>query len=160
MEYRSQELLSQEGMEKSLIRFTKILREGTPGAFNTMVSPTFLRCNFKESTMVYDYTPEPWMQNPNGALHGGIVATMIDTTMGSMAYYMAGEKITPTIDMKINYVAPGLMHLPVHVGVNCTRCGRTMAYLTCKAWQAEEDKPFATADGVYFTAGSKAEFNL
>lgn len=159
MDYRSEELLSQEGMETSLRKFVTILKEGNPGAFNSMVVPSFLRCSFKENTLVYDFEVKPWMANPHGAIHGGIIATMLDTTMGALAYYMAGEKITPTITMKVDYVAPGLMDLPVHAGCKCTRCGGTMAYITCKAWQADEDKPFATADGVYYTAGQKADYS-
>lgn len=158
MDYRTKELLSQDGMERSLIQFTRILKDGTPGAFNSKITPAFVRCNFKENTMVYSFEIAPWMSNPQGSIHGGIVAAILDTTMGSLSYYMAGEKITPTITMKVDYVAPGLLDMPVYVGCNCTRCGGTMAYITCKAWQADETKPFATADGVYFTAGPKADF--
>ncbi len=159
MDYRSQELLSQEGMERSLIQFARFMKVGTPNAFTSMLAPAFVRCSFQDNTVVYSYEVKPWMKNPQGTIHGGIVASMLDTTMGSLAFYMSGEKITPTITMKVDYVAPGLMDMPVYVGCNCTRCGGTMAYITCKAWQADETKPFATADGVFFTAGPKVEAN-
>jgi uncharacterized protein (TIGR00369 family) len=154
MEYRSQ-----EGMEASLTEFAHILSTGAPGSFNSQLVPTFLRCNFKESTMVYTYEAGSWMGNPVGNIHGGIIAAMLDTTMGSLTYYMAGEKITPTITMKVDYVAPGKVGKRVYVGCKCTRCGRTMGYVTCKTWQDDEDKPFATADGVYFTAGPELKGN-
>ena len=167
MEYRSEQLLSQEGMTASLTRFAHLMSTGlglagntleTP-AFNAKMPPVFVRCSFEQNTLVYRYEVEPWMANPGGAIHGGMAATMLDTTMGALSYYMAGEKLTPTITMKVDYVAPGLMHLPVYVGCKCTRCGGTMAYITCKAWQADEEKPFATADGVYYTAGPKADLS-
>ena len=160
MEYRTEDQLSQEAMEQCLIKFTEILRRGTPGAFNSLISPGFIRCNFEENTMVYRYELEDWMKNPAGFLHGGIIASMLDTTMGSLSYYMTGGKITPTVTMKVDYVAGGLMGLPVYVGCKSTRVTRNMGFITCKAWQANEDKPFATADGVYYTGGKKQEFDL
>ncbi len=155
MEYRSQELLSQEGMEKSLKYFAELLATSQPDAFTAYIPPKFLRCNFKENTLAYVYETQRKLANPEGNVHGGVIASMMDTTMGALIYYMAGEKITPTISMKVDYVAPGFVGLPLYVGVKCTRCGKTMAYITCKAWQRDEDKPIATADAVYFTGGSK-----
>ncbi len=153
MEYRSQELLSQAGMEKSLKKFAQLLSTGQPEAFSAYIPPRFLRCNFQENTLAYVFDTEPKMANPAGNVHGGVIATMLDTTMGALIYYMAGEKITPTISMKVDYVVPGIVGRPMYVGVKCTRCGKTMAYITCKAWQGDEDKPIATADAVYFTGG-------
>jgi uncharacterized protein (TIGR00369 family) len=157
MEYRSQELLTQEGMEESLKKFADLLAYGQPDAFSAYIPPKFYRCNFEENTMVYVYDTEPKLSNPAGAVHGGALATMIDTSMGAMIYYMAGEKITPTISMKVDYVAPGVIGRPVYVGVKVTRCGKTMAYITCKAWQTDEDKPIVTADAVYFTGGPETD---
>lgn len=156
MEYRSQALLSQEGMEKSLKHFAELLTTGQPDAFSAFIPPQFLRCNFKENTLAYVFETAPRMANPAGNVHGGVIAGMLDTTMGALIYYMAGERITPTITMKVDYVAPGVIGRPLYVGVKCTRCGKTMAYITCKAWQVDEDKPIATADGVYFTGGLQA----
>ena len=156
MDHRSPELMSQEAMEISLIKFAEYLTNSSPDAICSGLAPQYIRCNFEESTMVYRYETHSWMRNPGGALHGGVIAAMIDTTMGSLSYYMSGEKLTPTITMKVDYVAPGRMEYPVYVGCKCTRCGGIMGYYTCKAWQVDEDKPIVTADGVYFAGGSKS----
>jgi uncharacterized protein (TIGR00369 family) len=160
MEYRSKELLSQEAMEASLRKFADLLAFGQPNAFSAYIPPKFLRCNFEENTMVYYYDTPEKLSNPAGAVHGGVIATMIDTTMGALIYYMAGEKITPTISMKVDYVAPGVIGRPIYVGAKSTRCGKTMAYITCKAWQLDEDKPIVTADAVYFTGGPETDLTV
>lgn len=147
------ELRSQEGMEQALIRFAQLLKEGPEDCMNATFPPEFIRASFEESTMVYRYETEPGMSNPLGKLHGGMIAAMMDTTMGALSFYMAGEKLTPTITMKVDYVRPGIIGQPVYVGVRCTNCGRTMCYVTGKAWQEDENYPFTTADGVYFAGG-------
>ncbi len=157
MDYRTPELLCQSGMETSLIWFAEFLKKGNPNGLTAILSPTFVRCSFADSTLVYRYDLQPWMENPQGTIHGGIIASVLDNTMGSLSFYMAGEKITPTITLKVDYVSVGYPNLPVYVGCKCTRSGGTMAYLTCKAWQKDEERPFATADGVFFTAGPKLE---
>ena len=152
-EYRTQEMMSQEGMEKTLKKFAEYLTV-TDGkeTFNIKIPPKFVRCNYEENTMVYVYEMQPWMANPMGTIHGGIIATIMDTTMGSMTYYMAGESFTPTVTMKVDYVYYGTPDRPVYVGCKCTRCGKAMAYVTAKCWQDDEDKPIATADGVFYAA--------
>jgi hypothetical protein len=35
-----------------------------------------------------------------------------------------------------------------------------MAYITCKAWQLDEDKPIVTADAVYFTGGPETDLTV
>ncbi len=157
MDYRTPELLCQSGMEQSLRWFARFLTESDPNCFTSLLVPDFVRCSFEESTLVYSYTLQPWMLNPQGTIHGGIISTMLDNTMGSLSFYMAGEKITPTITLKVDFVTPAFPDRPIFVGTKCTRSGGTMAYLTCKAWQLDEKKPFATADGVFFTAGPKLE---
>ena len=149
-----EELRTQEGMEKSLIHFADMLVNYRPGCMTSTYPAHFVRANFAESTMVYRFDTEPGMANPMGNLHGGMAASFIDTTMGSLSFYMAGEKFTPTITMKLDYVRTGVIGQPVYVGCRCTRCGRTMCYITCKAWQEDENYPFITADAVYYTGGN------
>ena len=103
--------------------------------------------------MVFEYTTQEWMVNNSRMLHGGIIASMFDVAMGSLIYYMSGQKMPPTITLKIDYVTPGKADYPVYVGVKCTRCGRTMGYVTGKAWQEDENKPFTTADSVFYADG-------
>ncbi len=50
----------------------------------------------------------PFMYNPLGVVHGGITATLIDSTMGSMINRSLPKgQYSVTIDLKINYIRPG-----------------------------------------------------
>ena len=49
----------------------------------------------------------PWMRNPAGTLHGGLGATILDQAMGFVAYCLkAGEGITPTVHLSVDYHRP------------------------------------------------------
>ncbi|MFZ4450272.1 PaaI family thioesterase [Salibacterium aidingense] len=50
----------------------------------------------------------PGLENPLQMVHGGITATLLDTSMGGAANEMVPEGcISVTMEMKINYVKPG-----------------------------------------------------
>ncbi|WP_449539894.1 PaaI family thioesterase [Ferdinandcohnia sp. Marseille-Q9671] len=49
------------------------------------------------------------IQNPLQIVHGGITATLLDSTMGSIVHHvLPKDKAAVTTEMKINYVAPGI----------------------------------------------------
>lgn len=51
---------------------------------------------------------KPEFCNPTGFIQGGILASMLDDTMGPAAFIMTGGKLyTPTVTMTVNFIAPG-----------------------------------------------------
>jgi uncharacterized protein (TIGR00369 family) len=50
----------------------------------------------------------PFMHNPLGVVHGGVLATLIDSTMGSMINRsLPSDQYAVTTELKINYIRPG-----------------------------------------------------
>lgn len=50
----------------------------------------------------------PLIKNPLGIAHGGITATLLDTTLGTLANLQLPEnKTVVTTELKINYLRPG-----------------------------------------------------
>ena len=46
--------------------------------------------------------------NPSGFIQGGMLAAMLDDTMGPAAFIMSnGKQFTPTISMNVNFISPG-----------------------------------------------------
>ena len=46
--------------------------------------------------------------NPSGFIQGGMLSAMLDDTMGPAAFIMSeGKLFTPTINMNVNFLAPG-----------------------------------------------------
>lgn len=51
---------------------------------------------------------KPEFCNPSGFIQGGMLAAMLDDTMGPAAFIMTGGKLyTPTITMTVNFLSPG-----------------------------------------------------
>jgi uncharacterized protein (TIGR00369 family) len=148
------ELMSQEGMERSLTKFTRRYAEDFPGTINAGLCPHLESCCFADKTAIISYDTQPWMSNPGGVVHGGMVATLFDVAIGCVTYFAAGEKLTPTMSLQVSFVRPMAIGKRVYVQVSLTSCGRTSGHATAKAWQeGEPDRIIATAAGLYYTAG-------
>lgn len=105
-----------------------------------------------DDTVCYRYHTDPWMSNPNGVTHGGMVAAILDTSMGmtSTCYY---HVLTPTISMNVNYCLPVPLNADILVKARLVRAGRTSAQLMAEMYlPGEPDKVLATSTGVYHTA--------
>jgi acyl-CoA thioesterase len=48
------------------------------------------------------------MLNGLGTLHGGVTATLIDAAIGMAVIALAGGQPASTVEMKVNYLRPGL----------------------------------------------------
>jgi uncharacterized protein (TIGR00369 family) len=99
-----------------------------------------------EATISIDMRNE--LRQPHGVLHGGITATLIDTTMAFavITRLAEGEKAT-TIDLTVHYLRPHTEGV-----VTCTakvvRAGKRIITLTAEALNSE-NKIIATAVSAY-----------
>lgn len=103
----------------------------------------------ERGTVEYRFLPQKWMRNPEGAVHGGILATMFDNAMGMTASALCGG-LTPTVEMQVSYLDPVTPDKPVQVRVTLRRAGRTLVRLTAELWQVDPAAPAATATGTFF----------
>lgn len=71
-------------------------------------------------------------RNPAGFIQGGILAAMLDDTMGPAAFIMGkGEVFTPTIDMHVSFFAPAKVG-PLFGEAQVIQMGKTIAFLEGK----------------------------
>ena len=75
---------------------------------------------------------KPEFRNPAGYIQGGILAAMLDDTMGPAAFIMGkGEVFTPTIDMHISFLAPAKVG-PIFGEASVVQMGKSIAFLEGK----------------------------
>jgi len=74
------------------------------------------------------------LMNPQGALHGGVMATVMDISMGHLLFKTVGKGAT--IEMKTQYLRP--------VGLGEARCegrfikkGRSISFMESRLWGAD-----------------------
>ncbi|NWJ11756.1 THEM4 thioesterase, partial [Crypturellus undulatus] len=59
--------------------------------------------NASERRVVCLFQPGPYLEGPPGVAHGGSIATIIDSTVGSCALFVAGRVMTAKLS--IDYLA-------------------------------------------------------
>ena len=150
---KQEDLLDQAGMERAFTDYFHQVAETSAGTFNAMLDPQFVRCDFDGKTLVLRVETQPWMTNPGGILHGGIIASLLDFTMGLLCRYFAGGTMTPTVSMEVSYLRAAPVEGSVCVSAQVTKVGRTFLNTLGSLWSdGAEDRLLATSTGVYFAA--------
>ena len=92
---------------------------------------------------------DPAFFNPNGVLHGGVVYTLVDSSMGIAVSsgLMEGEHCA-TIDVTISYLAP-VREGTLTVNTGVVKQGRNIAFTESKVTDGE-GRLVATASGSMF----------
>jgi acyl-coenzyme A thioesterase 13 len=59
--------------------------------------------NAEYGSLALEYLVREEMTNPNGSMHGGVIAGILDEVIGLTCYTLGMENIFPTIDLKVDY---------------------------------------------------------
>lgn len=89
------------------------------------------------------------LRNPQGALHGGMMASAMDISMGHLVAKVAGPGAT--IEMKVQFLRP-VMAGAVTVEGSFTRRGRTLSFMESKLY-GEDGKLAAHATATWKMPG-------
>lgn len=92
----------------------------------------------------------PFMLNKAGIVHGGITATLADSTMGSLINrrLKEGYQGAVTAEMKINYISPGRGERIIS-RAKLLKMGSHLATATCELTN-EKNQLIAHASGTFF----------
>jgi uncharacterized protein (TIGR00369 family) len=97
---------------------------------------------------------EELLSNPNGdVIHGGATYALADT-VGGAAVISLSQAVSPTVDMRMDYLAPATSELTAEAEV--VRFGASLAMTRVEIHDAE-DTHVATAHGTYKTGGQGDE---
>lgn len=124
---------------------------------NTMCGMMALRfegCDEAARTLTVSMAAEAWMVNPMGVMHGGLISSALDSTMGTLSSYsVGGARRTPTITMATTYLRPVPVTGRIFLKARLLTGGRTLNNLNAELWaEGAEDRILATATGTYFSA--------
>lgn len=89
-----------------------------------------------EDRVVLSLPPNPdFVGNPFiPAVHGGIVAALIDLA-GGAALFVRLQFPTPTIDMRVDYLRPAIAGKPLHAEARVKALGKTVAFVDVDVFQ-------------------------
>ena len=99
------------------------------------------RMEADEGRVAVELVPQEFHYNPLGTVHGGVLATLMDTAMGSAVFTRLGDGIAyTTLELKLNFIRP--------VTLDGSR-------LTCDAEVVHLGRRTATAEGKITDANGK-----
>ena len=98
--------------------------------------------NYEFSVKVKDYH-----LNSGKFAHGGFLATIADTGMGTAAHQIAGNKRCVTINLDIKYIAPGQKGDLLLGKVKILKKTKSLVFINCEIVNQED--LIATASGTW-----------
>jgi len=117
--------------------------------FMAVNGPVFRRQD-EEGNWHYAFTAEDRHCNGNDVIHGGMLFSFADHFLG-FSVAMAARRMSTTISMNVNYVAPGKIGDFIEGEAKITRLTRTLAF--AQAHVHVGPRALMTADGVFKLLG-------
>ena len=144
-----EQFITQEKVERFLSKCIQWTNEAAVGSLINGLHPRLDSYDIATNSAITSYPTSEWGKNPNGVIHGGIIASMLDTAMGSLTSCVAGKN-TPTISLQISYLCPVPLGDRFVARAHITKCGNTVIYTIAEAWmESRPDTLVATAQGIY-----------
>jgi uncharacterized protein (TIGR00369 family) len=97
-----------------------------------------------EVEMTFPYKEEVIGNPVTGVVHGGVIVSLLDTCCGSAAITMlTSAAITPTMDLRLDYMHPAQPHKPIYVAAKVYRDTSNVMFCRGYAWQDDPENPIA-----------------
>ena len=97
----------------------------------------FVSCSAEEQTLELRFPLNEWMLNPMGTMHGGIIATTVDLTMGSLTRFYRHTGTISTVTLGLSYMRPVRARGSVTVQARMEKLGRSVAFLNARVFDAD-----------------------
>ncbi|EKT4479986.1 PaaI family thioesterase [Pseudomonas putida] len=101
----------------------------------------------------------PWsaaiVGNPQtGAVHGGALTTLMDTTCGMATLCVLPRfEVCPTLDLRIDYMHPAEAGKDIYGHAQCYRVTRDVIFTRGTAYQDNPDQPICQVVGTFMRLG-------
>ena len=124
-----------------------------PQRLNALLNLQLLDGSREEMWAEYAFEADEWCRNPYGGVHGGIIASIIDTGMG-MTCATFSNKYVSTTDLSISYLKP-MMNCRYRIRVELTQVGSRMIRCMARVSDAESGMLCATGMGSFILGGDR-----
>lgn len=141
--------LTREEIESAFTAFLKddLTRQGQ--MVNGMMAPTFVDADPDAMSVTLAFTVHPWEINRAGGLHGGVMASMLDHTLGLTAACYLGHW-APTLSLNIDYIRPANLDDKLLAKATVLSLGRRIIRMRGELLQAQTGKLVASCSATFF----------
>ncbi|XP_073704043.1 acyl-coenzyme A thioesterase THEM4 [Garra rufa] len=107
--------------------------------------------NKEEKRCVCVFQAGHLLEGAPGHVHGGAIATIIDTVTGTLASFLSGPIMTANLN--IDYRSPMPLGSVVLIHSALDRIERKKTYITCKVTSTDESKLYTEATALFVSIG-------
>lgn len=135
--------------EEIILRLQRFLdiRLKEDGTINQLMDMKLHDYDIKQKRIRLSFPIHEWQLNPVKHMHGGLICTALDITMGCVAYVFSEALFTPTIQMSVNFVKSIKENDELIIEGICDHAGSRMAQVRAIAYVKED--LVASANGSY-----------
>ena len=127
--------------------FEEALRTQRPDLGTFFLAKLFgLEISYADESCIVEFAVRDFMFNPQGSLHGGVIAMALDISMGHLIKHSVGRPGI-TLEMKTQYLRPATLGR-VRCEGRFLKRGRTINYLEARM-MGEDQKLLAVATSTW-----------
>ena len=142
-------------MEEEIRQNIKEIESRQPDHLYQKLQMEFYDWDYEERSVTVRYPVLDWELNHMKSMHGGIIASAIDTTSGITTSHFANHTITPTISININYLSPAMDGDAMLVKAKIDRMGKRLVNLTTNCYSENSGNVIATATVNFMLVGKQ-----
>ena len=135
---------------ETAVRAGLAYRLGRENSINDQLHLSLVSCDASVPSVEFVHEVTAWDLNVAGNLHGGIISTLMDSTMGLLSKAYTGARFTPTISLTVNFLHGVKAGESLHVRAEMTHAGGRILQLNASCWTDDPTKPAATAMGTFY----------
>lgn len=132
-------------MEEQINEQCKELFTGEKEHLYERIKMEIVSCSAQDQSLTMRFPVLEWELNHLSTMHGGVIATAIDTTSGLLVYNRTGRSAIVTTSMNINYLSPVLKGDKLMVTARIDRLGRHLINVSARAYGEGSNRTAATA---------------
>jgi uncharacterized protein (TIGR00369 family) len=107
-------------------------------------------------TLVMPWSPAIVGNPQTGAVHGGALTTLMDTTCGMATLCVLPRfEVCPTLDLRIDYMHTAVPGKPIYGHAQCYRVTRDVIFTRGTAYQDDPGQPICHVVGTFMRLGQE-----
>lgn len=116
---------------------------------NDMLAPKLRACDAAQPMLTLEFAPQDWLLNSKSTLHGGIISTALDMTMGILSRYCKGVEDVSTVTLHVRFLRAGAAMRPFCVRASADKVGHRVIFQRAALFDAETGDVIADAEATF-----------
>ena len=115
---------------------------GSPSPFGRWLNPIVRKADHGEFEL--EFLVREDMTNPAGIVHGGVISSMIDETIGVMMYCLSEPDFKASINLVTDFLSPATPGDSLLVKAFATKHGRNLFHAVAEMYRVSDQRLIAT----------------